>query len=214
MVFIAHRGLKKDAVENTKKAFMAAALSDEYDAIECDIHMTKDGLFVVHHDDTLKRIYNLDVKIKDESFDTLDKMLGGDLISLQEFLTICETHNKKAIIEVKQVFELEDLMTLLDTINLFENLRYAIISFNLTYLKYLRVLSEAELHLLAGELTEPLFEEAKRFNLNLALHYQYVDMYVVHKAHKAGLKVNVWTLKNLDDIEKMQKLEVDYITKD
>ena len=54
---IAHRGLhdlNKDRWENTLSAFDAAAKASF--AIECDVHLTKDGGVVVFHDDDLQRL--------------------------------------------------------------------------------------------------------------------------------------------------------------
>jgi glycerophosphoryl diester phosphodiesterase len=46
---IAHRGESEYNPENTLAAF-SAALADGADAIELDVHMTSDGVVVVHHD--------------------------------------------------------------------------------------------------------------------------------------------------------------------
>ena len=54
---IAHRGLhdlNKDRWENTLAAFDAAAKAGF--AIECDVHLTKDGGVIVFHDDDPKRL--------------------------------------------------------------------------------------------------------------------------------------------------------------
>ena len=46
---IAHRGASKDHCENTRAAFQAA-LEQGADGIELDVHCTRDGHVVVHHD--------------------------------------------------------------------------------------------------------------------------------------------------------------------
>ncbi|MDX4073232.1 glycerophosphodiester phosphodiesterase family protein, partial [Brucella sp. NBRC 113783] len=54
---VAHRGLhdlNKTRWENTLAAFEAAAKAGF--AIECDVHLTKDGGVVVFHDDDLQRL--------------------------------------------------------------------------------------------------------------------------------------------------------------
>ena len=54
---IAHRGyhdLNKQRWENTLSAF-DAAIENDY-AIECDVHLSADGVPVVFHDDTLERL--------------------------------------------------------------------------------------------------------------------------------------------------------------
>ena len=52
---VAHRGLSDIEPENTNASFIAAG-NRSYFGIETDIHRTKDGHFVVCHDDNLKRI--------------------------------------------------------------------------------------------------------------------------------------------------------------
>src|SRR6476620_5804061 len=51
---IAHRGLPHEHPENSLEGF-AAALALGVDAIELDVHLTADGVPVVHHDPTLGR---------------------------------------------------------------------------------------------------------------------------------------------------------------
>jgi glycerophosphoryl diester phosphodiesterase len=50
---IAHRGAWRDSHENTLAAFQAA-LDEGADAIELDVHVTADGVAVVHHDPVVR----------------------------------------------------------------------------------------------------------------------------------------------------------------
>jgi glycerophosphoryl diester phosphodiesterase len=54
-LIIAHRGDVKSFPENTLPAF-ESAIAKGADAIELDVHLTKDGELVVHHDDYLGRV--------------------------------------------------------------------------------------------------------------------------------------------------------------
>lgn len=56
---VAHRGGSKLRPENTMLAF-AHAVSLGVDAIECDVHLSRDGEVVVIHDDTLDRTTDRD----------------------------------------------------------------------------------------------------------------------------------------------------------
>ena len=51
---IAHRGVRDRYPENSLPAFIAA-VDDGADAIELDVHATRDGVIVVHHDPHLSR---------------------------------------------------------------------------------------------------------------------------------------------------------------
>ena len=53
----AHRGGASENPENTEKAFDSAIFDKHYiDIIEIDIHTTKDGEYVIHHDETINRM--------------------------------------------------------------------------------------------------------------------------------------------------------------
>ena len=60
---IAHRGLSGLEKENTCPAFVAAG-NRSYFGIETDIHITKDGQYVIIHDESPKRV-------SDEKYDIL-----------------------------------------------------------------------------------------------------------------------------------------------
>src|SRR5688572_31642404 len=53
-LIVAHRGDSADRPENTHAAF-AAALAAEVDGIELDVRLSRDGVPLVCHDDTLAR---------------------------------------------------------------------------------------------------------------------------------------------------------------
>ncbi len=68
----AHRGLwntndpgEHNRPENSLAAFRAAV--DKGYGIELDVHRTKDGALVVHHDDSLKRMTGVDIRIADST---------------------------------------------------------------------------------------------------------------------------------------------------
>lgn len=76
---IAHRGLhdgNKARWENTLSAFDAAVKSNF--AIECDVHLTKDGHVVVFHDDDLKRLAAQEGRISDLTLkEATELSIGG-----------------------------------------------------------------------------------------------------------------------------------------
>ncbi|MEX2152870.1 MAG: glycerophosphodiester phosphodiesterase [Gemmatimonadaceae bacterium] len=51
---VAHRGAPRERLENTLPGFLVA-LERGADAIELDVHLTKDGVVAVHHDDFTSR---------------------------------------------------------------------------------------------------------------------------------------------------------------
>ncbi|MDP2865618.1 MAG: glycerophosphodiester phosphodiesterase family protein, partial [Elusimicrobiota bacterium] len=72
MKIISHRGASGYAPENTLKAFKLAVEMGSRD-FEFDVHQTKDGILVVHHDFDLKRTAGKEVKIADLDYAELQK---------------------------------------------------------------------------------------------------------------------------------------------
>ena len=67
IVVTAHRGFSGRYPENTILAF-EKAFETGADLIEFDLRLTKDGVPIVSHDATLKRVYNEDIKIASLTF--------------------------------------------------------------------------------------------------------------------------------------------------
>ncbi|MDR6883325.1 glycerophosphodiester phosphodiesterase [Bacillus sp. 3255] len=64
LLVIAHRGARGEAPENTLAAFRLG-LEQGCDAIELDIHLSKDGEIIVIHDDTLNRTTDMQGRVND-----------------------------------------------------------------------------------------------------------------------------------------------------
>jgi glycerophosphoryl diester phosphodiesterase len=77
---IAHRGASFDAPENTVAA-SKLAWSANADAVECDIHFTKDSKVIVSHDGTTRRTTGQSLTIRETSADELRKLDAGSYMS-------------------------------------------------------------------------------------------------------------------------------------
>ena len=73
----AHRGASAVAPENTLAAFVAA-LAAGADGIELDVHLTRDGVPVVIHDETVDRTTNGSGRIRDLSHAEIDALDAGN----------------------------------------------------------------------------------------------------------------------------------------
>lgn len=73
---IAHRGFSGNYPENTMLAFKKAVEAG-CDGIETDLHMTKDGIIVICHDETIDRTTNGSGLINDYSYEELCKFDAG-----------------------------------------------------------------------------------------------------------------------------------------
>lgn len=75
-VVCAHRGNSADYPENTMPAFRSAAEAG-VDCIETDVHLTRDGECVVWHDDSVDRMSNGRGKIGEYRFTELQRLDAG-----------------------------------------------------------------------------------------------------------------------------------------
>lgn len=221
---IAHRGLSGLKMENTLPAFEEAGKRSYY-GIETDVHVTKDGKFIITHDDDLKRIVGLDWEIEETTFAELRALRFKDingtseektlyLPSLEEYISICKKYNKQAILELKNEMTKELVWEIAESIKAqgwFD--RTTFISFSGNNLVWLR---EKYKDANAQFLTEKYTEEDVKFMLENKLDgdfcWAYVKKSTVKRMHEAGLKVNVWTVNGKACAALMKWNGVDYIT--
>ena len=123
---IAHRGLSGLEKENTAIAFIAAG-NKSYYGIETDVRLTKDGEFVICHDDKLQRVAGVDMSISTSSYDELSSICLFDLETgrpknylkipkLTDYLEICKKYEKRAFIEIKELFLEADIVRLINLV--------------------------------------------------------------------------------------------------
>ncbi|KAI1738995.1 PLC-like phosphodiesterase [Xylaria scruposa] len=70
---IGHRGFKAAAPENTMAAFKAATEAG-VDALETDLHLTRDGVVVLCHDETLERCYGNKARVRDLDWSEISQL--------------------------------------------------------------------------------------------------------------------------------------------
>ncbi len=75
---IAHRGEPVDHRENTLPAFAAAAARGA-DMVEIDLRRTRDGTIVVLHDQTLARLWGLEMSVGDVDLARVRRLGEGDV---------------------------------------------------------------------------------------------------------------------------------------
>ena len=221
---IAHRGLSGLERENTCPAFVAAAQRSYY-GIETDVHVTKDGKYIVVHDDDLKRVAGLDMSVEGSSFDELRAVRMTDidgvtlredifLPSLEEYIYICKKYKKVAVLELKNRMEAEHVWEIAQIIQEMGWLEQTIfISFageNLVDLK--KKYPAAQAQFLTCEASDDTFNFMLENDLDADLCGTCVTKEFVDRLHAAGKKVNCWTLDTLEHVNLAKAAGVDFIT--
>lgn len=223
---IAHRGLSGLEKENTCSAFVAAGNRASYFGIETDVHITKDGKFVIFHDDDTARVGIDSMVIENTTFDTLRKLqltdIDGrrgriDLVipELLEYIGICKKYEKTAVLELKNEFKPEEIYTIIDRIKdagYWDNV--IVISFVLNNLIALRAKypEHPAQFLIEIEWKDSYYDDLKNYNLGLDIDFHLLTPEMVERVHSLGQEVNVWTVNTKEDGERMIEYGVDYIT--
>ena len=84
VLVLGHRGFHKTEKENTLAAF-GKAIEAGCDGIELDDHMTADGQLVVHHDFSLKRVWEAPLTVEEATLDEI-RDVSGSIPTLSEVL--------------------------------------------------------------------------------------------------------------------------------
>ena len=146
---IAHRGYSSNAPENSIAAYKLACNYDFY-GIECDVHKTKDGIFVLNHDANMKKTYGVNLKIAECTYDEIKdyKIINANNVeeypnetipTIEDYLEIIKNSDKVAVIELKGDLTYNDLLNLsiiIDSYNIDSRLEF--ISFKPNILKNMR----------------------------------------------------------------------------
>ena len=224
---IAHRGLSGIERENTCPAFVAAG-NRSYYGIETDVHITKDGKFVIIHDETTERVSmgenNIDVE--ENNYSEIEGIILPDsdgttyrrdirIPLLKEYIMVCKKYEKICVLEIKNHFEKEHIEELINEIKELEYIDKVIfISFDFENCVNVRkLLPDNDVQFLTSrEVTNELIEKLSVNNLDLDIHYKRLTKENITLLHSKGIKVNCWTCDDKDVAEKLVSCGVDYIT--
>lgn len=224
MIIMAHRGYSSKAPENTMPAF-ELAMEAGSGGIELDVHLTKDGEVVVIHDHILNRTTNGKGQVEEFTMAELKELDAGSWFSpefkgtklptLREVLELISQHNVLLNVETKTALGFEQLneklAPLLDEYAMWE--KTIISSFNhyaLVHIKTIRPQARTGI-LYNCALVNP-WVYAKSIGAS-ALHayHRTVIPELVQAAQQNGMMVNVWTVDEAVDIERVTLAKVDSI---
>ena len=205
---IAHRGFSSRYPENTMLAF-ERAIALGADGAEFDVQLTKDGVPVIFHDESLLRITGEDRLIKDltleelRSFDLSYRFAGQCSVqripTLEEYFALVQHLDFLNILEFKTaIFEYDGIeQQVIDLIRRYDlNGRIVLSSFNhYTLLRCKGIAPE----LPCGILYECRIAEPQDYCRRLGMEflhpdYRFLDDVELEKYELAGVKTSPWTV--------------------
>lgn len=227
-VMVGHRG-SGYGVESTEEAFRRGAeLGFQY--VESDLKVTADKRFVLSHDDDTKRLGGsltiASSTLAELQAETLTQTRNGvkytgRLMSLDEWLALCDELNILPLIELKWATgvnnnDQSNIPLLISTIEQagFRN-RCIILTSMKNCLSYIRRnYPDIELQFLTGEYWANHFQWCADNGIDADIQSGYFTFETVTQFHNAGLKVNMWTTNDLSGYRKYASWGCDFITTD
>ncbi len=212
---IAHRGLSGLHLENTMSAFKAAGRASFY-GIETDVHVTKDGRFIVFHDDTTRRLSHINLNIEKTDYATL-RLIPIKLHrmpNLSEYINCCKKYNKIAVLELKNPMTKENIEQIIKIIDnsgyIDETIFISFAAQNLTFIR--QIIPKQTVQFLTEKFDSNTLDFLVRNCFDLDIRYTSLSHDIVDLCHDNGIKVNCWTVNEPADAERLIDYGVDFIT--
>ena len=219
----AHRGSSRTAPENTIPALQAAA--DELaDYAEIDIQETKDGVMVLFHDSTLKRMAGIEKSVKSMTWDELKdidvgtrfsgEFKGTTIPTLEEALEFSRGHLKLNI-EIKYMGASSSLPEkVAECIERMGWTEQCVVTS--TSYSYLKRVKKAVPDIYTGYIVSAAYgsyykDESIDF---ISMLSSSVNQKLIDEAHESGKAVHVWTVNRKSEMERMKILGADNVITD
>lgn len=223
VLIIAHRGASADCPENTREAFLEAALQGA-DMVELDVRHTSDGDLIVNHDAWYRDGRSV--------WSTPSLQRPSDVLDLQGALDAClEGADRRGVamsvnVEIKNspgdlgdddsAYSLETADKVVAALEARAGRgveeQIVISSFDPPTVDRVRAVGgppTAQLVLDPGAWPDVIASTAERGHLYIHPWAPFVDAALVAEAHRSGIGVNTWTVDEPDRIAELAAMGVD-----
>lgn len=220
----AHRGSSGEYPENTMPAFRAAAEAGA-DYLELDVQQTRDGVLVVLHDASLRRVAGVSRNIWEMTWDEARLLdvgssfspvfAGTPIPTLDEVLAFAEEEHLRLNIELKPTgheTELEQQVSELIRAHNMER-RCVVTSQKYDTLQRLKkfdpeLTTVYVMSVAYGRITDLQYAD------EFSVRYNFVTQELVSSVHQAGKRIRVWTVNSQSVMDRMIRLDVDDLITD
>ncbi|MBR2590583.1 MAG: hypothetical protein IKE65_06635 [Clostridia bacterium] len=213
---IAHRGLSAVAPENTLAAFRLATEAG-FAYVECDIHKTKDGHWVVMHDPTVDRMTNGEGIIADLTLEQIKqfRITRGSGIkeypdeqvpTLEEYVKTVVEGGSYPVIEVKAKggYDFVDVVSLLKKYNITD--KAIILDYDAEHLRTIRKLCpELKMQLLCHFVKRSVIDTVEQIgNCGIDGMYNFQrDNKLCAEIREKKIPLNMWTIDSEAALERI-----------
>jgi len=223
--YIAHRGASYDAPENTL-ASAKMAWKVNADAVEIDIHLSKDNKIMVIHDDNTKRTTGEDYDVTNTNSVILRKLdagshkskkFKGEKIPLLEEVIKTIPKGKKLVVELKSRDNVLPKMEQILTNNKKLNQLIFICFDKETIIKVKKAYPENNCYWLCSnkEAFFANFQSVAEAGIDgLGLRYSIIDEHVMELSEKYKLDMITYTVNDSEEAKRLINLGVRKITTD
>lgn len=216
---LSHRGNSKDFIENSFEAFNSV-IQMGYEYIETDLRMTLDGEVIAFHDPDLKRLFNLDLLVKDLTFNeiaNLFKEKNCRLLTLEDALKEFPHVNFNIDLKVKEA--IQHSVKVVADLNSFDRVCFA--SFHSSHTKKVLHLNQNAIVSMSMK-DVALFKFFKIYNkrikvIQIPIKWKGIKLLtrnLMQEAYKNNLLVHVWTVNDEVTINNLIDIGVNGIITD
>jgi len=210
---ISHRGAHQTLPENSIPAFLRA-IELGAEAIELDVHGTKDGTVVVHHDRIVNALDMPPRRISDLSLSELQEFRLDDGIEIPTLAAVLDAIGSKATVYVEIKAAL--IEPLVVRVIREHSATCAVHSFDHRIVKTVKSIFPA---IRTGVLqvarhVDPVAALAAAGAEDLWQDVSYIDEDLVARAHRVNARVIAWTANEAEQWETLRRMGVDGICTD
>jgi len=211
MIIMGHRGAAALEPENTLLS-ITRAMEIGVDAVEIDVHLTKDNHVVVIHDSSVDRTTNGSGPVRSHSLEALKKLDAGKgetIPTLQEVMALIDK-KVRLVIELKEEGAEKAVVELIHRNDLVDSVY--VISFWHRLVKRVKEMGESiktGVLLVGCPVNTSVATQASADAL--VMRYTFVDKPFVEMAHKEGLKVFIWNIDHSTLVKPYADMGVDGI---
>lgn len=210
---IGHRGVMGVEPENTLRSFVRAQEAG-MDAVELDLHLSKDGALVVMHDAEVDRTTDGSGAIADRTLAELRELDAGKGERVPVFEEVLDAVRSPLQAEIKDVAAARALAEVMHRRGLAE--RVEVSSFHdEAVAEIASLVPGVRTVLIASRWEAGVVDRATAVGAaSLALNIRRLTLEVVERAHAEGLRVIGWVVNTQDQLRLARAFELDAVTTD